>query len=83
ASFINDKAGINTGVFIKMKKYKFILRPGVIYQSIHIEELKLDYLNLPVDFGYNFQNVVVEGFHVEFRALISPYYGFLLNDKKI
>ena len=81
-NFNDSNVGFSSGIFVKLRKYNFIVRPGITYKSMPTDGMKLKYLNMPVDLGYNFQNIIIEAFQVEFRAIASPYFGFLLNNRE-
>lgn len=75
-----DRIGIQSDIFLAIEKNRFLFRPSIGYISKGNENLKLNYLTIPIDFGFTFYKGAILGLPEGFRAIISPYYSFLINN---
>lgn len=78
---IKSKTSGNADIFFSLRseKDRFLLRQGIGYASKGIKDLKLDYLQFPLDIGYTFYKPNFFGLPSGLCALITPYYARLLN----
>lgn len=74
-----NRIGFQTDIFLSIEKNRFLLRPSIGYISKGNENLKLDYLTIPIDLGFTFYKGAIFGLPGGFRAIVTPYYSFLVN----
>ena len=75
-----NRIGFQTDIFLSIEKNRFLFRPSIGYISKGNENLKLEYLTIPIDLGFTFYKRAILGLPGGFRAIISPYYSFLINN---
>lgn len=64
---------------MRSEKDRFLLRQGIGYASKGVKDLKLDYLQFPLDIGYTFYKPKFFGLPSGLCVLITPYYARLLT----
>ena len=74
-----NRIGFQSDIFLAIEKDRFLFRPSIGYISMGNENLKLDYLTIPIDLGFTFYKGAILGLRGGFRAIITPYYSFLVN----
>ncbi len=76
---IGNRIGFQTDIFLSIEKNRFLFRPSIGYISKGNENFKLDYITIPVDVGSTFYKGAILGLPGGFRAVVSPYCSFLVN----
>ncbi len=79
---IKSKTSGSADLFFSLQSKRFLLRQGIGYASKGNQDIKLDYLQFPLDIGFTFYKPVLFGLPDGVRLLVTPYYARLLNQRR-
>jgi len=77
----NDgKTGFEAVVFVSIESSRVLIRPGIGFVSKGNSLYPLNYLSVPIDFGFSVYKGAFFGLPGGCRIIGAPNYSFLLND---
>lgn len=74
-----NRISFQSDIFLIIEKHRFLFRPSIGYVYKGNENLKLDYLTIPIDLGFTFYKGAIFGLPGGLRVIVTPYYSVLIN----